>query len=186
MNKQLWKHHWSTFSSSAISSSVGSLMKGSMRSSMAPQIAPRSKKRYGTLSRTSSSTKYLKIEIQIEIKVCLYTERGVWSFARFWSGGFGEFPQLVGPTIATYCPNRPGELPKFLFLNPSEWPDAPLCTSKHLSSWPSTSTAAMLFGFTNKVWSGIQSVAPKPLPAITMLPTAPRFPGNHWWGIASS
>ena len=51
--------------------------------------------------------------------------------------------------------------------------------SKHLSAWPSTSTGGMLFGFTNKVWSGIQSVAPKPLPAITMLPTAPRFPGNH-------
>lgn len=37
----------------------------------------------------------------------------------------------------------------------------------------------MLFGFTNSVWSGIQSVAPNPFPAITMLPTAPRLPGNH-------
>ena len=49
-----------------------------------------------------------------------------------------------------------------------------------LSISPSASTAATLLGLTKMVCSGIQTVGPYPLPAMTMLPTMPRFSGNHW------
>ena len=53
---------------------------------------------------------------------------GVRSFARFGRWGFGELPGWWAATVATYCPSRLGELPKFLSSKPCEWSDAPPCT----------------------------------------------------------
>ena len=50
----------------------------------------------------------------------------------FWRWGFGEFPGWWAATVATYCPCRLGELPKFLSLNPCEWSDAPDCICSNL------------------------------------------------------
>ena len=60
------------------------------------------------------------VTITTDTNVC--TERGVWSFARFWRWGFGKFPQLVGRYCSYLLPKQTGELPNFLFTKPSEWP----------------------------------------------------------------
>ena len=40
----------------------------------------------------------------------------------------GSSPGWRAATVATYCPSRQGELPKFLSSKPCEWSDAPRCS----------------------------------------------------------
>ena len=47
----------------------------------------------------------------------------------------GSSPGWWAATVATYCPSRPGELPKFISSKPCEWRAAQQCTS----SWRPTS-----------------------------------------------
>ena len=45
----------------------------------------------------------------------------------------GSSPCWWAATVATYCPSRPGELPKFLSSKPCEWLDAPRCKYRRKS-----------------------------------------------------
>ena len=58
--------------------------------------------------------------LQLFVVVFDTTLLGIHSWVRFCRQEFGEFPRLVGRyyTVATYCPSRPGELPKFLLIKP--------------------------------------------------------------------
>ena len=55
-------------------------------------------------------------------------QSGPWASDRslgFEDEDLGSSPGWWAATVATYCPRRPGELPKFLSLKPCEWSDAP-------------------------------------------------------------
>ena len=48
----------------------------------------------------------------------------IFVFCRTW-----EILFRSDPTVATYCPSKPGKLPKFVSSKPCEWRDAQQCTA---------------------------------------------------------